>query len=246
MKKVIILVTSIILIFSGCSKESTINMATTTSLNDSGILDVLTEEFYKESNIKVTWVSVGSGEAMEIAKSGEVELAFLHAPESEKQFVEDGYSMGRNVVMSNNFLIVGPEKIEGSRDEIIAEITANRPFVSRDDDSGTHKKELEIFTTTPTNYIKTGLGMSETLTIADEKKAYTLVDKATWVTNKSDFDLVEVYNNPDDFKNIYSIHQIKENDDAKEFIDFIYSDKGQKIIKDYGKEEYGEAVYYLE
>ncbi len=246
MNKFLIIFTALLLIFSGCSKTSTVKMSTTTSLNDSGLLDELTDAFYEETNIKVEWVSVGSGEAMEIAKSGDVELAFLHSPAAEEEFVEEGYSMGRNIVMSNNFLIVGPTSIDGSKEEIIAEITQNRPFVSRDDNSGTHKKELEIFTVTPNNYIRTGQGMGETLTVANEKKAYTIVDKATWVANKSSFDLVEVYNNPEDYKNIYSIHQVKDSDEAKEFIDFIYSEAGQEIIKNYGIDKFGEAVYNLE
>lgn len=246
MKKLFMIILSALLIFSGCSKEVTIKMSTTTSLNDSGLLDELTKAFYEESNIKIEWVSVGSGEAMEIAKSGEVELAFLHSPAAEEEFVKDGYSMGRNIVMSNNFLIVGPSAIEGSKEEIIAEITNNRPFVSRDDNSGTHKKELQIFTTTPNNYIRTGQGMAESLSIANEKQAYTLIDSATWLAHKDSVDLVEVYNNPDDFKNIYSIHQIKESEEAKEFIEFIYSDKGQEIIKNYGVDKFGEAVYNLE
>ncbi|MFV0424078.1 MAG: substrate-binding domain-containing protein [Bacilli bacterium] len=251
MKKISLIILTTLLIFAGCSseeveKEVEIKMSTTTSLNDSGLLDVLTEEFYKETNIKVSWVSVGSGEAMEIAKSGDVELAFLHSPAAEEEFVAEGYSKKRNIVMSNNFLIVGPEEIEGTREEIVAEITQNRTFVSRDDNSGTHKKELEVFATTPNNYIRTGLGMGDTLLIADEKDAYTIIDKATWVANKNKVDLVEVYNNPQDLKNIYSIHQIGDNEDAKAFIDFIYSDEGQKIIAEYGIEQFGEAVYILE
>ncbi len=153
MNKLFLTIISIIVIFSGCSKDNTIQMSTTTSLNDSGLLDELTEAFYNSTNIKVEWISVGSGEAMEIAKSGEVDLAFLHSPIAEKEFVKDGYSMGRNIVMSNNFLIVGPTSIAGNKTEIINEITNNKPFVSRDDKSGTHKKELEIFKITPTDYI---------------------------------------------------------------------------------------------
>ncbi len=246
MKKIITICFIGLLILSGCSKETTIKMSTTTSLNDSGLLDVLTDAFKAESGITVEWISVGSGEAMEIAKSGEVELAFLHSPKAEEEFVESGYSMGRNIVMSNNFLIVGPTLIDGSKEEIIAEITNNQLFVSRDDNSGTHKKELSIFATTPTNYLRTGQGMSETLAVANEKSGYTLIDKATWLANKDSVDLVEVYNNPQDFKNIYAIHQIKDSDAAKQFIEFIYSDKGQEIIKNYGVDQFGEAVYYLE
>lgn len=246
MKKLYITLLSVLLIISGCSKEVTIKMSTTTSLNDSGLLDELTDAFHEETNIKIEWVSVGSGEAMEIAKSGEVELAFLHSPAAEEEFVNDGYSMGRNIVMSNNFLIVGPSEIEGSKEEIIDEITNNRAFASRDDNSGTHKKELQIFTTTPTNYIRTGQGMAETLSIANEKEAYTLIDSATWLAHRDSVDLVEVYYNPEDFKNVYSIHQIKENSEAEKFIEFIYSDKGQEIIKNYGVDKFGQAVYNLE
>ncbi len=246
MKYINIFLVILLFTFSGCSKEETVTMSTTTSLNDSGLLDALAEEFYNETNITLEWISVGSGEAIEIAKSGDVELAFLHSPESEEKFVSEGYSMGRNIVMSNNFLIVCPEVIKGSKEEIIEEITNNRIFVSRDDNSGTHKKELSIFSSTPTNYLRTGLGMSDTLSVASEKAGCTLIDKATWLALKNNVDLVEVYNNAEDFKNIYSIHQVKDNENAKEFIDFIYSKKGQKVIEDYGKKEFGEAVYILE
>lgn len=244
MRRIVLVILLLTLI--GCSNDKTIKMSTTTSLNDSGLLDALTQEFYNETKIRVDWVSVGSGEAIEIAKSGDVELAFLHSPNAEEKFVEEGYSSGRNIVMSNNFLIVGPFTIDGSRDEIVSQITNQYSFVSRDDNSGTHKKELELFPITPTNYVKTGLGMSDTLSVADEKEGFTIIDKATWLANKNKVDLYEVYNNPDDLKNVYSIHQIGDNNYAKEFIDFIYSKAGQELIENYGISKFGEAVYNLE
>ncbi len=246
MKKLALLITIVALFFlSGCG-DKTVKMATTTSLNDSGLLDVLTKEFFQETGIQVQWVSVGSGEAMEIAKSGEVELAFLHAPAAEEEFVQAGYSMGRNIVMSNNFLIVGPSAISGTREEIVKEITENRLFASRADNSGTYKRELSLFSTTPNSYLETGLGMGDTLSVANEKRAYTLIDKATWVAHKGRVDLLEVYNNPEDLKNIYSLHQIQKSNHGKAFIDFVYSNTGQTIISNYGIDIFGEAVYILE
>ncbi len=242
------------LLLTSCSQNNEVKMATTTSLNDSGLLGVLSDAFYEETNIKLQWISVGSGEAIEIAKSGEVAITFLHAPSLELEFENDGYSLGRNVIMQNNFLLVGPEKLSSDNLEEVVEIIANdKLYISRADNSGTHKQEQILFDNSIINVKETGLGMGATLQIANELNGYTLVDYATWQANKASLDLVEVYYNTNNLENIYSLHLVnhqfidkKDQENAKQFLEFIESEKGQTIIREFGKEEFGEAVFIIE
>lgn len=240
----------------GTAKKSVLRIATTTSTNDTGLLDVLVPAFDKKYNTKTQWVSVGSGEAMEIGKRGDADILLVHSPAAEKQFVDEGYGVNRKDVMYNYFYIVGPKsdtaKIKGKKQaqEAFKAINSTKStFLSRADKSGTHSKELSIWKKaelSPTGlkdkwYLETGLGMGDLLVMANEKKGYTLVDSGTWGAMKDKLPNLEImvqgdealFNpygvitvNPQKYSNI----NVKA---AKDFTDFITSKEGQEIIANY-------------
>lgn len=172
-------------------------LATTTSIQDSGLLDVLIALFEKESGYIVKTITVGSGQAMIMGQRGEVDLLLVHSPDSEKKFMALGAGSSSRLVMHNDFIVVGPTtdpaKVLGSKtcSEVFKKIAAgNALFLSRDDNSGTHAKEIELWKAAGVNpgnqkwYMKTGLGMGQTLFVADERKGYTLTDRATYLALK--------------------------------------------------------------
>lgn len=258
-KRIIALVLMITLCACSGGEKKEVMMATTTSLNDSGLLDTLAPEFKKDTGIELKWLSVGSGEAIKKARDGEVELLFVHSPADEKKLVEDKVSSGRTELMFNNFLFVGPEKLKDTTLAAAAkDICDNKPYISRADESGTHKKEIATFeeycgSAKPKNTTESGAGMLDTLNIANEKKAYTLTDIATWLENKDKLSgLTEAYYNKKDLVNTYSIHVINhEKLDktklgyAEEFKKWVSSEKGLELIKNYGKDKYGTPVFTL-
>lgn len=249
----------------GTTKKSVLRIATTTSTNDTGLLDVLVPAFDKKYNTKTQWVSVGSGEAMEIGKRGDADVLLVHSPAAEKQFVDEGYGVDRKDVMYNYFYIVGPKgdaaKIKGKKQAVEAFKAINNSkaiFLSRADKSGTHSKELSIWKKaelSPTGlknkwYLETGLGMGDLLIMANEKKGYTLVDSGTWGAMKDKLSNLEImvqgdevlFNpygvitiNPQKYSNI----NVKA---AKDFTDFITSKEGQQIIADYTN-KYGQKLF---
>ena len=270
------MVLSMTAVLSGCgeSKEDngaaeetkgTIILATTTSTKDSGLLDVILPEFEKESGYAVDVVSVGSGEAMKMGENGEADVLLVHSPASEKEYVDGGHADadGRMDVMYNDFVVVGPEKdpagVKG--DDAIAAFKAimnnQSTFVSRADDSGTHKKELSIWEKaelTPSGdwYVEAAAGMGDVITMTDEKAGYTLSDRATWLNVGGDTELTilcekdpsGVLNNqygvicvnPEKNENI-------NHDGAKAFQEWIVSEATQTLIGDYGVEEYRQALF---
>lgn len=250
----------IIITLMACSsnKKEELMMATTTSMNDSGLLDVLGPEFKKDTGIELKWTSVGSGEAIKLARDGEADLLFAHSPKDEDALVADKVSLGRNSIMYNNFLIVGPKKLSGKTLESVAkDICANKLYISRADESGTHKKELSIFEDycggkKPKNYLESNTGMLETLNLAAEKKAYTLVDYATWLANKDKLDLVEAFYNKDELVNTYSIHVIKTAKtseetlkNAEKFKEWVTTGRGRDLIKDYGIKQFNKPLFTM-
>jgi len=259
-KKLTLLLVVAFLFACGSDDKKEVMMATTTSMNDSGLLDALKPAFKEDTGIELKWVSVGSGEAMNLAREGEAQLLFAHSPADEEKLVEEGISTGRYPIMYNNFLFVGPGKLTTTNIETATrEICDNKPYISRADDSGTHKKEVQIFEeycnrSTAKDNVESGVGMLDTLNIANEKKAYTLTDIATWLENRDKLpNLVEAYYNKKDLINTYSIHVINNANFseesikyAEEFKKWITEGNGLKIIEDYGKDKYGEALFTLE
>jgi tungstate transport system substrate-binding protein len=231
-------------------------LATTTSTQDSGLLDTLIPVFEESTGIKVKVIAVGTGQAIKLGEDGNADVILVHARKAEDKFVADGYGVNAYDVMYNQFYIVGPEsdpaQIQGmtSVTEAFQKIAeAEAKFISRGDDSGTHKKELSIWEKSKISpegdwYISVGQGMGVTLQMANEMNAYTLVDEATYLTTKPDLKTL-VQGDPILF-NPYGIIQVKETrnpDLVNEFISFITGEKGQKLIGEFGKGKYGKALF---
>ncbi|MBT2643399.1 extracellular solute-binding protein [Bacillus sp. ISL-41] len=241
-------------------------LATTTSTQDSGLLDVLLPEFEKENNYNVKTIAVGTGQALEMGTRGEADVLLVHAPAAEEELVKSGDAINRQKVMYNDFILVGPAedpaKIKGSPvPEALSKITESKAsFVSRSDDSGTHKKELELWKKSSLDpkslgdaYIETGQGMGATLNIASEKTGYTLTDRATFLAQKKNMpDTLILVEGDESLLNIYHVMQV--NDDkhekvnaegAKAFVEFMTADDTKNIIKDFGVDEYDEPLFFL-
>jgi tungstate transport system substrate-binding protein len=277
MKKITALVLAGMMALSlgGCTKKTTDNtaqkpkeertmiLATTTSTQDSGLLDYLLPQFEKDTGIKVKVVAKGTGAALEIGKNLDADCLLVHAKAQEEQFIKDGYGIERFDVMYNDFLIVGPKddpaklKTKAPTNAIAALKLINDAkahFISRGDGSGTETKEKAIWKSagiTPKGswYIAAGKGMGEVLQMADEKKAYTLTDRATYLSMKDKLDLQIVTEKGKDLLNQYGVirlndpnHKIKEKE-ADEFITWILSDKIQKFIGEYGVDKYGQQLF---
>ena len=246
------------------AEGTTLMMATTTSTADTGLLDYLKPIFLEDTGIDLQWTAVGTGEALAMGESGDVDIVLVHAKASEEEFVASGAGVKRFPVMYNDFVVVGPEEEGKYGDDIAACFggiqDGKLAFVSRGDDSGTDKKEKKIWDTLgidPTenpNYIESGQGMGATITMADEKEAYCLTDRGTWLKFKNDADLdIElniVCEGAKDLLNQYGVIAVNpekfegiNNEAANVFIEWICSDKIQKLIGQYGVEEYGQALF---
>ena len=231
-------------------------MATTTSTQDSGLLDVLLPKFEEETGIAVKVVAVGTGKAIEMGKNGEADVLLVHAKSQEEDFVKEGYGIERFDVMYNDFIGLGSKDDPAKLKEVapndavkafqtIAETQSE--FVSRGDKSGTHTKELGLWEkagVTPAGqpwYIESGSGMGDTLKMANEKLAYTLSDRATWLNMKDNLDLEVVVEKDDNLYNQYGVIVVNPDkvsaelntDGAKKFQEWILSDEAQKAIADY-------------
>lgn len=265
---------SMTVVFTGCGNEEavetkgTIILATTTSTKDSGLLDAILPEFTAETGWEVDVVSVGSGEAMEMGMNGEADVLLVHSPASEAEYVEGGHADedGRMDVMYNDFVVIGPEEDPAgvgtdAADDAIAAFTAimdnEATFVSRADDSGTHKKELSIWEKaelTPAGewYVEAAAGMGDVITMTDEKLGYTLSDRATWLNVGGDTALkILCEKDPSGILNnqygVICVNPEKNeninHEGAKAFQEWIVSEAAQTLIGEYGVEEYGEALF---
>jgi tungstate transport system substrate-binding protein len=259
-----LLVASLLLV--GCSAESPepqeITLATTTSTQDSGLLDVLLPAFEQESGIKVKVVAVGSGQALELGRRGDADVLLTHAPEGETKFMNEGWGTKRLAVMHNDFVVLGPAKdsagiksapTASDAFELIAETRSI--FVSRGDESGTHQKELNVWKKsgiTPDGawYIRAGTGMAQALRMAHEKEAYLLCDRATYLALKNEVQLVVLFEGDELLLNRYSViivspekHPHVHVKGANRWADFLISSGGQKIIGDFGVDRYGQSLF---
>ena len=244
-------------------KERSMVLATTTSTQDSGLLDYLLPLFQKDTGIKVKVLAKGTGEALEVAKRGDADGLLVHAKAQELQFVKDGYGTERLEVMYNDFIIVGPkddpaklkEKTPKDAIESFKLISSSKAtFISRGDKSGTNTKELAIWKSAgikPTGswYVSAGKGMGAVLQMADEKKAYTLTDRATYLSMKDKLDLKIVTEKGSGFLNQYAFIRLNpdknkiKTQEANELIDWMMSTKGQKLIGEFGKAKYGISLF---
>jgi len=245
--------------------QNAVRLVTTTSVRDTGLLDVLSDAFQKDGKYTLKAVAVGSGQAMQLGKTGEADILWVHSPDDEKQFVEEGYGTDRTTFMYNDFVILGPAqdpaKVKGVKkaaDAFKKIAAAKAPFISRGDKSGTHKKELRIWDAAKVKpaadkYIEAGQGMAATLTLADEKNAYALVDRSTYLSMKSKIGLVIVSEGDDALLNRYSLILVnpakfpKVNAaGARAFFDFVLSKPAKEMVEKFGQDKYGKQLFFYD
>ena len=238
-------------------------LSTTTSTQDSGLLDVLVPLFEKKTGYTVKTISVGTGQALALGAKGEADVCLVHAPDSEKKYVADGLLTNRRLVMHNDFLIVGPAedpaKIRGMKSAVeamkrVAE--AQAPFVSRGDNSGTHQLEKKLWSEAKVNpagawYLSSGQGMGATLGIGSEKKVYVLTDRATYLAFKKRVQLDPLVERDRILLNIYSVLEPNAAKfprfnaaGGKAFADFMVSQEVQDIIRTFGVDKFGEPLFF--
>ena len=276
-KKLIVLLLSAVMVFaltacggSGDSGEEApadngvLLMATTTSTEDTGLLDYLQPLFKEATGYDLQWTAVGTGEALKMGEDGQVDIVLVHAKASEEEFVANGWGVERFPVMYNDFVVVGPAEPLEKTDDVAAFFGAisdpQLPFVSRGDDSGTDKKEKKIWEglgidpAANPNYIESGQGMGATLTMANEKEAYCLSDRGTWLKqsmdSENDYTLEIICEGGKELLNQYGVIAINpekypevNNEAANAFIEWITSDEVQKLIGEYGVDTYGQALF---
>jgi tungstate transport system substrate-binding protein len=241
-------------------------LATTTSTQDSGLLEVLVPQFEKASGLRVKTISIGTGAALQLGARGEVDVLLVHAPDAEREWMEQGNGVERTLVMHNDFVVVGPPadpagvKGESSIKTALERVAEKQvPWVSRDDNSGTDQLEKKLWKDAGLSpkgqaawYLISGQGMGATLTLADQKSAYTLTDRATYLARKAtlqstiavqgDRALLNVYHvmpvNPAKFPNVRINAE-----GGRAFARFLIAPETQRTIGEFGKERYGEALF---
>jgi tungstate transport system substrate-binding protein len=239
-------------------------LATTTSTQDSGLLDVLVPMFEEESGYTVQTVAVGSGQAIEQGSRGDADVVLVHSPAAEEEMVANGDGIERVLVMHNDFIIVGPEgdpadlTAQETLDDLLRAIAdQSTPFVSRGDDSGTHALEMRLWESVdidPTGeswYTETGQGMGATLQVANQTQGYTLSDRATFLAQQANLDQEVIYQDDPRLLNVY--HVIVVNPDkhadvnaagARAFAAFITRPDIQEVIGEFGVDEFGEPLFF--
>lgn len=258
------IIATMVIFTVGCDKQSelpsAIILATTTSTEQTGLLDALIPDFTEKTGIEVKVVAVGTGQALEMGQNGEADVLLVHAKSSEEAFVDEGYGIKRYDVMYNDFVLVGTEPLpEAYQKDIVGALqyiaAKQLPFVSRGDDSGTHKKELAIWGKTliePNGkwYISAGKGMGEVLQMADEMRAYTLSDRGTYLSMQGNLELKVVVENAPDLLNQYGIIVVNPDknpnvhlDEAQQFLEWLLSKETQEKIGAFGVETYGQALF---
>jgi len=238
-------------------------LATTTSTQDSGLLDVLVPRFEKERGIEVKVIAVGTGAALRMAGRGDADVVLVHAPDAERTYVEPGDLIDGRLVMHNDFVIVGPpddparvRTLTSAADAMDA-IAARGVFVSRGDDSGTHAQELALWRAVridPKSIARreeTGQGMGATLNIADQKRAYTLTDRGTYLSLQKRLSLVIVFQGDPTLRNVYHVYAVNQakhpkakRAEARAFMEFLVSPSVQQAIGAFRRDLYGESLFF--
>ena len=264
----IVIVLLVILIagigYAQTPQQKNIILATTTSTQDSGLLDELIPVFEKKTGYFVKTIAVGSGQAMKMGQKGEADVLLVHSPDAEIKFVAENYGVNRRLVMHNDFIILGmatdSAKIKGTKsagDAFKKIAAAGSLFISRGDKSGTHAKEMKIWNGVGINpegqkwYQQTGLGMGNTLGVAAEKKGYTLADRGTYLAMKKNLGLDILVEGDAALLNIYHIIEVnpakwpKVNAaGSKAFADFMVAPETQAVIKTFGVDKFGSPLFF--
>ena len=258
-----------LLVAAGCSQPrgepTALTLATTTSTRDSGLLDVLVPIFEEETGIGVKVVAVGSGQALELGRRGDVDVLLTHAPEAEQQFMAEGYGEEHRSFMYNDFVLVGPQtdpaqlNLETSIIDAFRQIVRTQSlFVSRGDESGTHMKEKSLWNRAglPTAgewYVEAGAGMAEALRMASHKQAYTLTDRATFLAQQKGLKLTILSEGDPLLQNRYSVivvsrrkHPHVQDKAARRFATFLLSRQAKTIIRQFGVRQFGQPLFFVE
>jgi len=243
-------------------QQRSVILSTTTSTQDSGLLDVLIPLFEKQTGYSVKTVSVGTGQALALAAKGDADVALVHAPSLEKKYVADGKLLNRRLVMYNDFVIIGPKgdpaKVrlaKGAAGALRAIEQAKASFVSRGDNSGTHVLEKALWKSAGiepkgTWYIEAGQGMGATLNIANERNAYTMTDRGTYLSLGKRISLPILVEGDRELLNIYSVMEVNPASGprinaagGKAFADFMVAPETQKVIRSFGVEKFGQSLF---
>jgi tungstate transport system substrate-binding protein len=257
----------LVLVLSSCGsstgeKNSEVILATTTSTYDSGLLDVLIPVFEDSTDYSVKPIAVGTGRALAMAERGEADVLLVHGPSAEEKLLEAGAVVSRTLVMHNFFVLVGPSSDPAGLRGVQSAATAmsriadhDSLFISRGDDSGTHKMELGLWTVAGINpsaswYQEAGQGMGATLGIASEKSAYTLTDMGTFLALKDNLHLKALVDRDPSLLNIYSVLPVNgdrfpevNSEGAGAFAEFLVSAQAQDLIRVFGVEKFGKPLF---
>ena len=246
------------------AEQKNLILATTTSTQDTGLLDVLNPIFEKKTGFFVKTIAVGSGQAMAMGAKGEADVLLVHSPAAEKKFMSEGNGVNRKLVMHNDFIIVGPPSdpagIKGMKSaaEAFKQIAAKGAvFMSRGDNSGTNAKEKDVWKAAGINpegqkwYQQTGLGMGQTLNVSAEKKTYTLADRGTYLSLKKNLGMDILVEGDKVLLNIYHVIEVNpakwskvNTHGAKAFAEFMVSKEVQDIISTFGVDKYGSPLFF--
>ena len=246
-------------------------MSSTTSTRDSGLMDVLIPVFQQKTGYVMKPVYVGSGQAMTMGQKGQADVLLVHAPASEVKFMQDGYGASRQLVMHNDFIIVGPASdpagikgVSSATDALKKIADAKITFYSRGDNSGTDQLEKQLWTkigvtvkdgaaSNPSWYTEASLGMGDLLRVASEKQSYTITDRATYLNNQKTLSLAVLVQGDPALLNIYHVIQVNpakftdvkiNTEGAKAFADFMVSPETQKLISQYGVDKFGQPLFF--
>jgi tungstate transport system substrate-binding protein len=258
----LVLLALVALVSAGAAPQRNVILSTTTSTQDTGLLDALAPLFEKQTGYSVKTISVGTGQALALAAKGDADVALVHAPALEKQYVAEGKLLHRRLVMYNDFVIIGPKEdparvasVKKAVEALKLIEKAGARFVSRGDNSGTHLLEKTLWKqagieTKGAWYIESGQGMGATLGIANERNAYTLADRATYLAFTKRVALAVLLEGDKPLLNVYSVMEANpaagpriNAAGAKAFADFMVAPTTQAVIKSFGLEKFGRPLF---
>ncbi len=246
------------------AQQHEVLLATTTSTRDAGLLDSLLPVFQRRTGLTVKVIAVGSGQALEMGRRGDADVVLAHAPEAERVLADSGYFLRRRLVMHNDFLVVGPASdpagLRGMNEAVAAvrRLAARQaPFVSRGDRSGTHLLEQKLWRLAGVRppsegawYVESGQGMAATLQMADQKRAYTITDRATYLAWRDKLQLVPLTEGDTLLYNVYHVMEVNPRNaprvntsGGRALADFVVSPEAQALIAEFGKARFGQSLF---